>query len=448
MALLKPLVQAIRIQADLDGFKKIGNAQSRMTKGLSRSMGGMATTMKAMLFGAGSGAFIKDTVSATMSLDSLARTFQAIRGSAKAGKEEMKWFITTSNELGTSIQSNANLYGRLLASVKSSGQGVSYARTVYRQIIGASRVMGMDTTSTQGAVLAIEQMLSKGKVSMEELQRQLGQALPGAKSIVARAMGVTTVELNEMIEAGMDSLTLVTAFSNQLKKEFAGDVENATKSIQSTMNRVTNAFFLLKAAVFGSAESSERLLVILNRIGVSLTSDNTINAMQQLGNVLLTIAENLDLVIIGLGFLAGFAIVSKIMAITAAIQAMGMAALVTRTIMFGWVSIIASLIALLGDLWARGKESYLGQFGGWLSKKYDAFQQTDYGKATTGALSGLSAINPLIPTLGTTGSSKQTNVGTVNVNLTTNATPASPTEIATQVTTGIKDFLVNAEGTQ
>ena len=51
-------------------------------------------------------------------------------------------------------------------------------------------------------ILALAQMASKGKVSMEELRQQLGESMVRAMAEVARGMGVTTEALIKMVENG------------------------------------------------------------------------------------------------------------------------------------------------------------------------------------------------------------------------------------------------------
>jgi tape measure domain-containing protein len=48
----------------------------------------------------------------------------------------------------------------------------------------------------------VKKMLSKGNVQAEELRGQLGERLPGAISYAAKALGVTTRQLNKMLEQG------------------------------------------------------------------------------------------------------------------------------------------------------------------------------------------------------------------------------------------------------
>ena len=55
----------------------------------------------------------------------------------------------------------------------------------------ASAVLALSADEVNGVFLALEQMLSKGKVITEELRRQLGERLPGAFGIMADAIGCT-----------------------------------------------------------------------------------------------------------------------------------------------------------------------------------------------------------------------------------------------------------------
>ena len=62
--------------------------------------------------------------------------------------------------------------------------------------------VGADVGKIPFALEALVQMVGKGNVTMEELRQQLGDALPGAMTIVSQALGVTTDELYDMVAAG------------------------------------------------------------------------------------------------------------------------------------------------------------------------------------------------------------------------------------------------------
>jgi phage tail tape-measure protein len=93
-------------------------------------------------------------------------------------------------------------------------------------------------------------MLSKGKVSAEELNGQLGERLPGALGIASRAMGVTQAELMKMMQNGqLLSEDFLPKFGAQLRKEFGDASEVARESLSANMNRIGNVFLDLKLKI-------------------------------------------------------------------------------------------------------------------------------------------------------------------------------------------------------
>jgi hypothetical protein len=90
-------------------------------------------------------------------------------------------------------------------------------------------------------------MVSKGTVSMEELRRQLGNALPGAFEIAARAMGVTTQGLTAMVKSGqLLSEDFLPKFAAQLQKELGEGAVEAAKTATAAFARLENEWLLLK----------------------------------------------------------------------------------------------------------------------------------------------------------------------------------------------------------
>lgn len=111
-----------------------------------------------------------------------------------------------------------------------------------------------------GALLAIQQMMSKGTVQAEELRGQLGERLPGAFQIAARSMGVTTAELGKMLESGkVLADDFLPKFAAQLEKTFGASAEKAANSLQAQLNRMDNAWNSLKMALAGSGEGNGTL---------------------------------------------------------------------------------------------------------------------------------------------------------------------------------------------
>jgi tape measure domain-containing protein len=95
----------------------------------------------------------------------------------------------------------------------------------------------------KGSLNALSQMISKGTVSAEELRGQLGERLPGAFNLAAKAMGVTTAELGKMLENGeIMAGDLLPKLALELNKTFGDKITGNVDSLQASTNRLSNTF--------------------------------------------------------------------------------------------------------------------------------------------------------------------------------------------------------------
>lgn len=111
---------------------------------------------------------------------------------------------------------------------------------IFEALTRASAFFNLSADETNGVMLAITQMMSKGKVSSEELRQQLAERLPGAMGIMAKAIGVTTEELGEMMKKGQ-------VLATDALPKFADELNNVTKNlnldnIESATANLRNAF--------------------------------------------------------------------------------------------------------------------------------------------------------------------------------------------------------------
>ena len=77
---------------------------------------------------------------------------------------------------------------RLSAAVLGAGGNVGDAELVFRNVTAAVKATGGSTDDVNSAITAMVQVFSKGKVSAEELSGQLGERLPGAVTLFAKAV--------------------------------------------------------------------------------------------------------------------------------------------------------------------------------------------------------------------------------------------------------------------
>src|SRR4030095_14480758 len=110
-------------------------------------------------------------------------------------------------------------YRALSAATRGTALEGQDTQRLFTALAASSRTLGLSSEQTGRAMTAFQQIISKGKVSQEELRQQLGEALPGAMQIAARAFGVTTAELDRMITRGLDATEFVRRFTRQLQTE-------------------------------------------------------------------------------------------------------------------------------------------------------------------------------------------------------------------------------------
>lgn len=171
-------------------------------------------------------------------------------GGMAAGANEFAFVREEVNRLGLDLGSTAAQYMKLVAASRGSSLAGAQTREVFKSIAEASVVMGMNADQNERAMMAVTQMMSKGKVMAEELRGQLGEHLPGAFSIAARAMGVTEVQLNKLMETGqVMSVDFLPKFAAQLRLELAGSVEQSSLSMQANLNRLATAWLNFKQQV-------------------------------------------------------------------------------------------------------------------------------------------------------------------------------------------------------
>ena len=112
----------------------------------------------------------------------------------------------------------------------------------------------------------LSQIAGKGKVSMEELRGQLGERLTPAMAIAAKSMGVTTAELEKMVESGISAEAFLPKFGAAMEEAFAG-----AESAQASVNRLKNQFdeLLIKFGEEGGINAAYQKL--LDDVGAGLS---------------------------------------------------------------------------------------------------------------------------------------------------------------------------------
>lgn len=131
-------------------------------------------------------------------------------------------------------------FAQFHAACMSTNISLEDQQKIYEALTRATAYYHMSASRAKDMMVAVTQMMSKGKVSSEELRRQLGNALPGAFNLMANAIGVTTAELEGLLKAGkLASGPALIKFADELNKQ----TQNITfDSVQLKINDLQNAW--------------------------------------------------------------------------------------------------------------------------------------------------------------------------------------------------------------
>ena len=223
---------------------------------------------------------VQGIVKTYRNLDLMRRSIEGLTQST----EDWEYLTKEAFRTATDIEVVAKGYRNFYAAASMAGVDKGGVQNMYSNILEAGRAVGATQTQVEGALLALEQMFSKGRVSMEELRRQLGNALPGAFEVAAKSMGVTTQQFNEMIKKGVQATDLVPKFTAEYKKTFEKSFPQAMKSLDAAIVNLGTSWKLFQYDFMQSGAGRE-LAKVLVQVSQILQSQKLKMALQSLGFV-------------------------------------------------------------------------------------------------------------------------------------------------------------------
>lgn len=292
--------QASRKAADVLGKIREMEAQAKATSastdGVAKSLDDIgkkdamiaraADAMKAL-----AAALVVDRfIDANVQFERFERAFKAIQGAGADAGAEFEYIKNVSNALGISIGVAADSYIKLTAATKGTALEGQATRTVFEAVARATSALSLSTSDTEGVMRALTQIVSKGKVSMEELRGQIGDRLPGAFQIAADAMGLTTAQLDKLVtKGGLTAEEFLPKFAAQLDKTFGGaSFDGYVQSMQRLRNEIDIALIDV-----GKAGAFDILIGAVNATTATLTGAISIIRLfgETMGNIAYTLAS-------------------------------------------------------------------------------------------------------------------------------------------------------------
>ena len=179
-------------------------------------------------------------ITANNQIETLRRSLAVITGTTEGAAAQIDFLRKTAGAAGLSVGALTQDFINFSAAASTSGISLERQREIFTAVTKAAATFGISTDRVGLILQALAQTANKGKVTLEELQGQLGESLPGALSLVADGFGVTKDRLLEMVKAGIDSNAFFDAFVRGSRNitGATGDVV----SFQAAVNRLGNEF--------------------------------------------------------------------------------------------------------------------------------------------------------------------------------------------------------------
>jgi tape measure domain-containing protein len=179
----------------------------------------------------------------SLKIDQIKSALTFILGSTEAAEAQFDKLAQMADHLGLELTSLADSYKLFAGAAMTAGVSQNDTNRIFEAFAQAASVLKLSADDTRGALNAVSQMISKGNVQAEELRGQLGERLPGAFNLAAKAMGVTTKELNKMLEQGQVLATdLLPRLTEELEKTFGAATVEKTEGLVASVNRLSNTF--------------------------------------------------------------------------------------------------------------------------------------------------------------------------------------------------------------
>lgn len=225
-----------------NGIQNLGNKLSSIIPS--------ANAVKTAVVGAaiGLGIYANSVVDTSLKIDNAERVIAFASGAE--GAKNIAFLNKEIEDLNLPVVQATQSFSKVTATFKDTVLAGQPMRDIFDGVATAASGMNLSGETSEGVFLAIGQIMSKSKVSAEELVGQLGERLPNALGIASRAMGVSTQQLMKMMENGeLMAVDFLPRFAAELKKTFQGAAMEAKNSAQGIFNAYQNAMNDLKIEI-------------------------------------------------------------------------------------------------------------------------------------------------------------------------------------------------------
>jgi tape measure domain-containing protein len=273
-------------------------------------------------------------------------TLSALFGTVKA-EDNIKFIRELANTAGQSFSDLTEAYRKFAPSAVLAGASQENVNQIFKDFTETSTVLHLSTDQVKSLYLALEQMYAKTTVQSEEIKKQLGNVLPGAVEIGAKAWAGYTKSADKSVSAFMEAMRknlvitkeFAPAFAAEYKKLFGGVDDSvfadARTKLLSNLQRIKNELFYIASDMF------------------DITSETMNKAVKLAADLLTSVRQNLEgvlQVVTAITTVIGVNLVASIAKFVASVEGITKIGLVIGRIFNPLTLAIAGATATLGGL--------------------------------------------------------------------------------------------------
>ena len=218
--------------------------------------------------------FGKEIIRVNAQMELLQSRFAFIYGSQTVGAAAFDRITKSVKQLGLSFQSTMEQAAAFSIAATQVGYTSIEAERMFTKFAGALRGAGVGNLQVQRSFYALQQMMSKGVVSAEELNRQMGESLPGAAYLMFKAYKqlhpeqVQVFEDFRKLQKEGKILTdeVIGPFIDLVYNEFSPAIAGKSNSLSASMERATTSWVQFKDALLDTGPVKESFNTISNSL--------------------------------------------------------------------------------------------------------------------------------------------------------------------------------------
>ena len=210
-------------------------------------------------------------------LQSFRNTLKAVTPSVGEFDKSSKFILSLVDQYNVPLQAARDGFAKLYASMKPAGFSGAEIRGLFEGVSMGAATFGMSADKVDRVMYAFAQMASKGQVMSEELKGQLGDVLPGALSLFAKAADMSVQEFGQAMEDGAFKgeamRQLLVNVGATMKEEFGKGAVGAAVTYQGVMNRLQTTTVLFYEAFEPAAVAFANTFILPITNGIRIVTD-------------------------------------------------------------------------------------------------------------------------------------------------------------------------------